>query len=65
MTLARLPEQVLGVRRVGRVVCQIIRQEVKLGVGVSKQDYFDALPGLPVPVGTGIRQGAIGVSRRR
>ena len=45
------------------MVCQIIWQAVKLGVGVSKQYHLDPSPTHPVPIGMRVRKGAIGVPR--
>jgi tetrahydrodipicolinate N-succinyltransferase len=45
------------------VVCQIIWQAVKLGVGVSKQYHLEASSANPVPIGTRVLKGAIGVPR--
>ena len=58
-----LPEEIIGVRRVSSVVCQIIWQAVKLGVGVSKQYHLEPSSAYPVPIGTRVRKGAIGVPR--
>lgn len=45
------------------MVWQIIWQAVKLGVGVSKQYHLEPSPAYPVPIGTRVRKGAIGVPR--
>jgi hypothetical protein len=55
------PEQVFRVRRIVTVVRQIIRQLVKLGVGVPKQHDLDPLASLFMPIAARVHDGAVGV----